>query len=193
MRPHPLWLLLVEDENGKLQDGDLSADQQRPAADASRCPRISGWHLCSLDRSARRAGGNGASASGTAKNASRGSSPEARYLRGLTFADHPESNHEPPALLAALPTADFAEFRCRPTQRSWNASGRIAAAPAFNFCTARLSGALKVVLDLTVPHSPRKAFRSWVFTRAQAGRSRRSRPACSAVRLVALTIPASGL
>src|SRR5262249_62341154 len=37
MRPHPLWLLLVEDENGKLQDGDLSADQQRPAADASRC------------------------------------------------------------------------------------------------------------------------------------------------------------
>src|SRR5262249_32785380 len=26
--PHPLWLLLVEDENGKLQDGNLSADQQ---------------------------------------------------------------------------------------------------------------------------------------------------------------------
>src|SRR5262245_11594134 len=102
MRPHPLWLLLVEDENGKLQDGDLSADQQRPAADASRCPRVSGWHLCSLDRFARRAGGNGASASGTAKNASRGSSPEARYLRGLTFADHPEANHEQPALLAAV-------------------------------------------------------------------------------------------
>ena len=36
MRPHPLWLLLVEDENGKLQNGDLSASQQRPAADASR-------------------------------------------------------------------------------------------------------------------------------------------------------------
>ena len=29
MRPHPLWLLLVENENGKLQDGDLSASQQR--------------------------------------------------------------------------------------------------------------------------------------------------------------------
>src|SRR6266568_1197942 len=85
MRPHPLWLLLVENEDGKLQDGDLSADQQRPAADASRCPRVSGWHLCSLDRFARRAGGNGASASGTAKNASRGSSPEARRLRRLTF------------------------------------------------------------------------------------------------------------
>ena len=33
---------------------------------------------------------DGASASGTAKNATRGSSPEARHLRGLTFADHPE-------------------------------------------------------------------------------------------------------
>ena len=30
MRPCTLWLLLVEDKNGKLQDGDLSADQQRP-------------------------------------------------------------------------------------------------------------------------------------------------------------------
>src|SRR5262249_34290056 len=49
--------------------------------------------------------------------------------------------------------------------------------------------ALKVVLDLTVRHSPRRAFRPWVFTRAQAGRSRRSRPACLAVRLVARTIP----
>src|SRR5215467_16187174 len=88
MRPHPLWLLLVEDENGKLQDGDLSADQQRPAADASRCPRVSGWHLCSPDGLTRGSGGNGTSASGTAKNASRGSSPEARHLRGLTFADH---------------------------------------------------------------------------------------------------------
>jgi len=39
MRPHPLWLLLVEDENGKLQDGDFSADQQRPAADATP-PRL---------------------------------------------------------------------------------------------------------------------------------------------------------
>ena len=29
--------------------------------------------------------------------------------------------------------------------------------------------ALKVVLDLTLPHSPRRAFRPWVFTRAQAG------------------------
>ena len=35
MRPRPLWLLIVEDKNGKLQDGNLSADQQRPAADAS--------------------------------------------------------------------------------------------------------------------------------------------------------------
>ncbi len=35
MRPHPLWLLLVENENGKLQDGDLSASQQRHAAGAS--------------------------------------------------------------------------------------------------------------------------------------------------------------
>ncbi len=31
MQPHPLWLLLVEDENGKLQDGNLSAGQQGPA------------------------------------------------------------------------------------------------------------------------------------------------------------------
>jgi len=38
----------------------------------------------------RGSGGNGASTSGTAKNASRGSSPEARHLRGLTLADHPE-------------------------------------------------------------------------------------------------------
>ena len=90
MRPHRLWLLLVEDENGKLQDGDLSASQQRPAADASRCPRVSGWHLCSTDRFARGSGGNGASASGTAKNASRGSIPEARHIRGLTLADLPE-------------------------------------------------------------------------------------------------------
>ena len=30
-----LWLLLVEDENGKLQDGNLSAGQQGPAAGAS--------------------------------------------------------------------------------------------------------------------------------------------------------------
>ena len=35
MQPHPLWLLLVEDENGKLQDGNLSAGQQGPAAGAS--------------------------------------------------------------------------------------------------------------------------------------------------------------
>jgi hypothetical protein len=28
MRPCGLWLLLVADENGKLQDGDLSAGQQ---------------------------------------------------------------------------------------------------------------------------------------------------------------------
>src|SRR5215471_19903795 len=48
---------------------------------------------------------------------------------------------------------------------------------------------LKVVLDLTVRHSPRRGFRPWVFTRAQAGRSRRSRPACLAVPLVARTIP----
>jgi hypothetical protein len=85
MRPHPLWLLLVEDENGKLQDGDLSADQQRLAADASRCSRVSGWHLCSPDELTRGSGGNGASTSGAAKNASRGSSPEACQLRGLTF------------------------------------------------------------------------------------------------------------
>jgi hypothetical protein len=32
MRPHPLWLLVVESENGKLQDGDLSASQQRHTA-----------------------------------------------------------------------------------------------------------------------------------------------------------------
>ena len=33
--PRPLCLLIiVEDKNGKLQDGDLSAGQQRPAADA---------------------------------------------------------------------------------------------------------------------------------------------------------------
>src|SRR5262249_14285274 len=49
---------------------------------------------------------------------------------------------------------------------------------------------LQVVLDLTMPHSLRKAFRLWVFTRAREGRSQRPRPACSVVRLVALTIPA---
>jgi hypothetical protein len=38
----------------------------------------------------RGSGGNGASTSGTAKNASGGSSPEARHLRGLNLADHPE-------------------------------------------------------------------------------------------------------
>src|SRR3989442_14968063 len=89
-RPHPLWLLLVEDENGKLQDGDLSANQQRPAADASRCSRVSGWHLCSPDGLTRGSGGYGAPTSCAAKNASRGSSPEAHPLRGLTFADHLE-------------------------------------------------------------------------------------------------------
>src|SRR5437667_456663 len=86
----PLWLLLVEDENGKLQDGDLSANQQRPAADASRCSRVSGWHLCSPDGLTRGSGGYGAPTSCAAKNASRGSSPEAHHLRGLTFADHLE-------------------------------------------------------------------------------------------------------
>ena len=35
MRPCSLWLLLVADENGKLQDGELSASQQRHAAGAS--------------------------------------------------------------------------------------------------------------------------------------------------------------
>src|SRR5436305_738450 len=99
MRPHPLWLLLVEDENGKLQDGDLSANQQRPAADASRCSRVSGWHLCSPDGLTRGSGGYGAPTSCAAKNASRGSSPEARHLRGLKTT-------RPPALLAAGGCAD---------------------------------------------------------------------------------------
>ncbi len=49
MRPCSLWLLLVEDENGKLQDGDLSASQQRHSAGASRRTRISGWHPYSPD------------------------------------------------------------------------------------------------------------------------------------------------
>jgi hypothetical protein len=65
----------------------VNKDQPRMHHDALR---VSGWHLCSTDRFARGSGGSGASASGTAKNASRGSSPEARRLRGLTFADHPE-------------------------------------------------------------------------------------------------------
>src|SRR3954466_15808869 len=86
MRPRPLWLLIVEDKNGKLQDGNLSADQQRPAADASRCARISGWHLCSPDGPTRGSGGNGASTSGTAENTSRGSSLQACHLHWLTSA-----------------------------------------------------------------------------------------------------------
>jgi hypothetical protein len=87
MRPCSLRLLLVEDENGKLQNGDLSASQQRHSAGASRRTRISGWHLCSPDGLTRGSGGNGASTSGTTKNASRRSSPEARHVRGLTLAD----------------------------------------------------------------------------------------------------------
>ena len=71
MRACSLGLLVLEDKNGKLQDGDLSADQQRPAACASRRTRVSGWNLCSLDALTRRAGGNGAATSGTAKNARR--------------------------------------------------------------------------------------------------------------------------
>ncbi len=105
MRPCSLWLHLVEDENVKLQDGDLSASQQRHAASASRRPRISGWHLCPPDGLTRGSGSNSASTSGTAKNASRGSNPEARHLRGLTLADYPEKDREPPTLLAALPPA----------------------------------------------------------------------------------------
>jgi hypothetical protein len=35
MRPRSLWLLLVADENGKLQNGDLSAGQQGRSAGAS--------------------------------------------------------------------------------------------------------------------------------------------------------------
>jgi hypothetical protein len=100
-----LWLHLVENENGKLQDSDLSASQQRHAASASRRPRISGWHLCPPDGLTRGSGSNSASTSGTAKNASRGSNPEARHLRGLTLADYPEKDREPPTLLAALPPA----------------------------------------------------------------------------------------
>jgi hypothetical protein len=49
-----------------------------------------------------RSGSNGASTSGTAKNGSRGSNPEAGHLRGLTLADYPEKDREPPTLLAAL-------------------------------------------------------------------------------------------
>src|SRR5262249_39299111 len=48
-------------------------------------------------RLTRGSGGSGAPTSGTAKNASRGSSGGARRLRGLTFADQ-----EPPTLSAAL-------------------------------------------------------------------------------------------
>jgi len=83
MRPCSLWFHLVANESGKLQDGDLSASQQRRSAGASWCTRISGWHFCSPDKLTRGSGGNGASTSGTAKNASRGSSPEARHVRGL--------------------------------------------------------------------------------------------------------------
>jgi hypothetical protein len=41
-----------------------------------------------------RSGSNGASTSGAAKRASRGSDPEAHQLRGLTLAGYPEKSRE---------------------------------------------------------------------------------------------------
>ena len=57
--------------------------------DIPRRTRICGWHLCSPDGLTGRSRSNGAATSGTAKNVSRGSSPEARHLRGLTLTHHP--------------------------------------------------------------------------------------------------------
>ena len=67
MHPVLLWL---EDENDKLQNGDLSANQQGRTTRASRRTRISQRHVCSSDKFGRGSEGNGAPASGTAKDAS---------------------------------------------------------------------------------------------------------------------------
>jgi hypothetical protein len=63
----------------------VNKDQPRMHHDALEFPDGTCVLLTDL-----REGQEAISASGTAKNASRGSSPEARHLRGLTFADHPE-------------------------------------------------------------------------------------------------------
>src|SRR6266478_4037193 len=75
-----LWL-----ESNKLQNGDLSTNRQGRTTGASRRTRIPGRHACSPDGLTRGSAGNGASASGTAKDASRGGGPDARRLRRLTF------------------------------------------------------------------------------------------------------------
>ena len=62
-----LWL---EDENNKLQNGDLSTNQQERTVGVSRRTRIPGRHACSPDGLTRGSAGNGASASGTAEDAS---------------------------------------------------------------------------------------------------------------------------
>jgi hypothetical protein len=60
----------LEDENDKLQNGDLSANRQGRTTRASRRTRISRRHVCSPDKFGRGSEGNGAPASGTAKDAS---------------------------------------------------------------------------------------------------------------------------
>ena len=62
-----LWL---ENENNKLQDGNLSTNQQGRTVGLSRRTRIPGRHACSPDGLTRGSAGNGASASGTTKDAS---------------------------------------------------------------------------------------------------------------------------
>src|SRR6266403_4482985 len=75
--------------------------------------------MATPDRVTRGSGGNGASTSGAAKNASGGSSPEARHLRGLKLADH----RNKPLAAGAAASGDLvaAAYPAEADRRWWGA------------------------------------------------------------------------
>src|ERR1700675_4456842 len=83
------WSTLVEDKDAQPPNGDLSTSQQTDVSHPSRCARISGWAFRAADVPVRGSGGYRASAASAACDRRRGTSPEARHLRGLTVDDRP--------------------------------------------------------------------------------------------------------
>jgi hypothetical protein len=75
---------------GHVEDARERLRQQRLAGVGRTAHGHAVQSRTKTSQDTRGSGGNGPSTSGTAKNASGGSSPEARHLRGLKLADHLE-------------------------------------------------------------------------------------------------------